>query len=287
MSEASFAEQLQHQRVGLALSAGFFGFFHQAGVLEAVVELGIHPAAVAGNSAGALVAALFAAGLFPGEIRQALCRLERRDFWDAGWPFSRRGFGLLEGERFKSELDRILPCHSFEACELPLTVGVFDVAVGRVKHLSNGALIPAVYASSALPYLFQPQEIDGRVYWDGGFYEKTPLVPFLSNSEVDTVLVSYLPQRNSRERGGLSFLPVSIPFFADIPFEERLERDRTSIRLLREAGKRVVVIAPPHLRLGPFSLDRAEAAYSKGCLGARAILSSDNEGLLGAPDLGK
>jgi predicted acylesterase/phospholipase RssA len=287
MSKPSFAEQLRHQRVGLALSAGFFGFYHQAGVLEAVVELGIRPVAVAGNSAGALVAALFAAGLPPGDIKQALCRLRRRDFWDAGWPFSRRGFGILAGERFKAELGRVLPCHGFEACEIPLTVGVFDAAVGRVRHISSGALIPAVYASSALPYLFQPQEIDGKVYWDGGFYEKTPLVPFLSPPEVEVVLVSYLPQRDSRERVGLSFLPGSMPFFSDIPFEERLERDRTALRLLRGAKKRVVVIAPRHLKLGPFSLDRAEAAYDNGYRGARDILSSNDGGLLGAPDLGR
>ncbi len=271
--------------MGLALSAGFFGFYHQAGVIEALVELGVRPKAVTGSSAGALAGSLYASGLPPREIRRALLRLERRDFWDMGWPFGPKGFGFLAGERFKGELGRALACHSFETCAVPLRVGVYDLAVGRMRYLSTGPLIPAVYASCALPYLFQPQVIDGRTYWDGGFFEKTPLVPFLSTPDIETVIVSYLPQRGSRERSGLSFLPAAVPLFADIPFEERLERDRASISCLRAANRRVIVIAPKPIKLGLSTLDRAEAAYENGRRGALAILTSTDESLLGAPHL--
>jgi NTE family protein len=285
MSRASFAEQLKGKRVGMALSAGYFGFYHQAGVLSAVVELGIRPVSISGNSAGALVAAMYASGLDPQDIKQDLLHLDRKDFWDLHWPFTPRGFGFLAGHRFKSELGRALLRHSFETCRIPLFIGVYDLETGRVRHVSKGPLIPVVYASCALPYLFQPEEIDGRRYWDGGFQEKTPLVPFLNDERIDTVLVSYLPQRDSSKRAGLPFLPASVPLFADIPFYERIERDRVSIKRLKEAGKEVMVIAPKRLELGLFKMDRAREAFEKGRAGALEILSSCDRDRLGAKDL--
>ena len=108
------ADSLKNKRVGLALSGGFFGFFHHAGVLEALDELGIRPARLTGTSAGALVASMYAAGLEPNEVRRELLSVRRGDFWDPQLPFTRRGFGLLAGYRMSAELSRVLPVHRFE-----------------------------------------------------------------------------------------------------------------------------------------------------------------------------
>ncbi len=280
----SMTQQIAGKRVGLALSAGYFGFYHQAGVLLALEEQGIRPEMVTGNSAGALVGSMFASGLSPAEIRDALLALRREDFWDPQWPFTRLGFGLLAGERFRAELGRVLPNHSFETCRLPLVVGVYDIHTGRVRHIDSGSLIPAVYASCALPYLFTPQEIDGRRYWDGGFAEKTPLAPFVHLREIEVVVVSYLPQRDANQRRRLPFVPQRPAFFADTPYEERVERDRAAIRLLEEAGKEVVVLDPPPLKLGPFALDNAQRAFELGRAGATRLLVS-NGAALGSKEL--
>lgn len=282
----SVAEQIAGKRVALALSAGYFGFYHQAGVLLALEEQGIRPEIVIGNSAGALVASMYASGLSPVEIRESLLALKREDFWDPQWPFTRHGFGLLAGERFRAELGRVLPTHTFETCRLPLVVGVYNIGTGRVRHIDSGPLIPAVYASCALPYLFTPQEINGCHYWDGGFAEKTPLAPLVHRQSIEVVIVSYLPQRDANHQQLLPFIPKRLSVFADTPYEERVERDRAALRLLEEAGKEVVVLAPKPMKLGPFALEHAPRAFELGRFGATKLLVSDGR-QLGSTELSR
>jgi predicted acylesterase/phospholipase RssA len=280
MGSHSILKRLAGKRTALALSAGYFGFYHQAGVLKALIDANVRPVRISGNSAGALVAGMYAAGLEPTDIRDRLLALKRKDFWDMGRPLDARGIGLLDGYRFQKELARSLPVSTFEGCRIPLTVGAYDLDVGRIKYLSSGPLVPAVYASCAIPYLFKPVKIDGRRLWDGGFAEKTPLAPFVELSDIDAVLISYLPprKREARKRTGiLSFLPHFASLFADIPADERKERDRIAAELLEKSGKEVIVLAPPRLAVGPFCLEKARQSFEQGEEGAAALLNAKSE----------
>jgi NTE family protein len=257
-------------------------------VLEALSDRGIRPARIAGSSAGALVGAMYAAGLEPAEVAAELLSVRRADFWDPGWPLTARGFGLLAGEKLAARLARALPVHGFAECRVPLSLGVYGLCDGRTRHLSDGALVPAVRASCAVPYLFQPVELGGRCYWDGGFGEKTPLAPFIKVGDVDAVVVSYLPPRGAEaapKRGALAVLPKLSSLFADTPSDERLERDRAAVAILRERGVRVLVLGPATVSLGPFSLTRGEEAVRAGRDGAGSILDSEDESTLGSPQL--
>jgi predicted acylesterase/phospholipase RssA len=282
----SLADQIRGARVGLALSSGFFGFFHHAGVLAALVERGIAPSRIAGNSAGALVGAMYASGLDPAAIAAALLAVRRADFWDAGWPLTARGFGLLAGEKLGAHLARVLPVHGVAECRVPFAAGVYGLEDGRTRHLSAGSLVAAVRASCAVPYLFQPVEIGGRRYWDGGFAEKTPLTPFIDAGELDVVVVSYLPPRDAdalARRGIRSLIPRPSSLFANVPADERLERDREGVRVLRERGVRVVVLGPKPVKLGPFSLERGPEAVSRGRDGVEELLDATDDSRLGSP----
>lgn len=288
--EPKVIDRIRNQRVGVCLSSGFFGFYHQAGVLAALEEYGIRPHGITGTSAGALVAALYAAGLPLPTITEELLALGRKSFWDLHWPFTKSGFGLLAGYRFKSKLAELLPVHSFEECEIPLTVGAYDLTDGRVRHLSKGPLIPAVYASCAYPYLFPPEKMNGTRLWDGGFGEKCALVPFLEREDIDLVILSYMP-KNETERSELdgigAFIPPWTSFFADTPIAERRERDIRSIEVLEDAGKQVLIFAPERVRLGPFSLHKGLAAFEKGRVGTLRILQSRGDEKLGSPRLAR
>ncbi len=277
MENQTILERLENKRIALAMSAGFFGFYHQAGVLKALTDAGIYPARISGNSAGALTAAMYAAGLSPSEIRDVLTSIGRKDFWDLEWPLDRRGAGILGGNKFQKELERVLPVKNFESCRIPLTVGAYDIDVGRMKYFSSGELIPAVYASCAIPYLFKPIYIKERRFWDGGFAEKTPLAPFIKADDIDTVVISLLPPRErelKKREGLLSFIPSFASLFADIPNEERKERDSIAVSLLRESGKEVITLSPARLPLGPFSLEKAQESFTQGEQGAIELLKS-------------
>ena len=277
MTSDLIIHRLQGKRVGLVLSSGFFGFFHHAGVLLSLHHAGIVPTRLAGNSAGALVGGLLASGLSPEEIRDVLQTLRREDFWDAHFPFGESGFSLLAGNRFQAVLGRYLKAHTFESCSIPLTTGVFDMDTGRMVYLETGSLIQAVYASSAVPYLFQPAVIDGHRYWDGGFAEKTPLVPFLKHDDVDVILVSYLPQRgNAGEKPGIRrFIPPLSALFADVPYDERMSRDQASLDALVASGREVLFLKPNSVSLGPFSLNKGAASLENAQRKTAALLRSE------------
>jgi predicted acylesterase/phospholipase RssA len=135
-----------------------------------------------------------------------------------------------------------------------------------------------------VPYLFAPVEVDGLRYWDGGFAEKTPLGPLVTARDIDAVVISHLPPREQRnDRPRKEGLFSDLAFFADTPAQERIERDRESVRLLREAGKDVFVLAPPRVWLSPFSLHLAGDAVRQGREGAARILADPS--LCGCPEL--
>jgi NTE family protein len=279
------SDRLKNKKVAVAFSSGFFGFYHHAGVLKALLEAGVVPVHVCGTSAGAIVAALYGAGLDGPEICEALLKIERRDFFDLQFPFSKKGFGFLAGEKLGAALARLLPVHSFEACRVPVSVGVYRVKDGRSVQIRSGSLIMGVRASCAAPYMFQPVEIDGEIYWDGGFQERTP-IGYLVYENVDTVFVSHVPPRDYRNgRTPKDGLFSNISIFAKTPLEERHERDRTAVRILREHGKEVQVLSPGRIWLGPFSLDKAKDAMAFAYKRAKEALASTDEMLPGSDEL--
>lgn len=275
---SSLADRLRGRRVGVALASGFFGFYHHAGALRALVERGIRPDRITGASAGALVGAMYCAGLDPSEVGEELLAVRRADFWDMHWPITGSGFGFLAGHAFAARLSRVLPVHGFEQCRAPLAVSVYDIETGRIRHLDAGSLVQAVCASCAVPYLFSPVVIDGRRYWDGGFGEKTPLVPFLDGPCVDVVVISHMPHRDKRhgKRGPTAILPSPASLFAGVPPDERVERDIAGIAALEDRGIEVITLAPERVWLGPFSMGRAAEAMEVGYRGCAALL--DGEG---------
>ncbi len=57
----------------------------------------------------------------------------------------------------------------------------------------------AIMASACLPLMFQATEIDGVPHWDGGYSGNPPLLPFLSATATEDLLIV---QINPKERGG-------------------------------------------------------------------------------------
>lgn len=166
----TLAQWLDEEPFTLAMSSGFFGFFAHAGMLAALDEAGLRPAAVAGSSAGALVAACWASGLEPSGIRDALFDLKRADFWDPA-----PGAGLLRGARFEALLGETLAASTFDGCRVPLAVSAYGLGGRGTVVFDSGELAPAVRASCGFPVLFQPLRIGGVRYIDGGVADRPGL----------------------------------------------------------------------------------------------------------------
>ncbi len=185
-------EWLNEGHFSLALSSVFFGFYAHTGMLCALSEAGLQPAALSGSSAGALVAGCFAAGLSGDEIAAVLFGLTRTDFWDPT-----PGLGLLKGLKFQSLLEKTLPVTDFSETRLPVSVSVWDMRHRRTRVIQHGDLSTAIRASCALPGLFQP--VAHPVGWllDGGIADR-PGVAGLRGKE--RILYHHLHENGVRQQ---------------------------------------------------------------------------------------
>lgn len=174
-------------RIGLVLGGGGARGIAHVPVLEALDEMGLTPAAIAGTSIGAIYGAARAGGLTGAAIRArtlesfgnrsaALAKLwtlrpkKLGDLLTGGF-----GLGQISPERIlEAFVGDALPAR-FEDCPIPLAVVATDYWGGREVMLSTGEVRRAVAASIALPTLFKPMVIDGRVLLDGGIVDPVPV----------------------------------------------------------------------------------------------------------------
>ncbi len=161
---------LQREPFTLTLSSGFFGFFAHCGMLSVLEDEGLLPRRITGSSAGALVAACWAAGMDTEQIRALFFSINRRDIWDPGW-----GLGLFKGDKFRQRLREVLPVQRLEEGRIPLAVSVYDWKNKTVHSYERGDLPTLVSASCAVPVMFHPVRYQGQSYLDGGIQDRPGL----------------------------------------------------------------------------------------------------------------
>jgi NTE family protein len=182
-------------RVGIALGAGSAAAMAQIGVLEVLAEAGIPVHCVAGTSAGAMVGAALAADRL-GEFRAALEGLSRRRvlrLLDVAWPRE----GLLHGLR---ALEFVRP-HLGDAIEdlaIPYAAVATDLRSGDEVALTRGGVFDAVRASIAIPGIFTPWRVGGRLLVDGGLVNPVPVSTARALGAEFVIAVNVLPLRNGQ-----------------------------------------------------------------------------------------
>ncbi len=160
-------------RVGLALGGGAARGFAHVGVIQVLEQNGIRPDLVVGTSAGALVGALYASGKDAAELLRAAESMDEAALTDWTLPFGQRG--VLRGQAVARYVSAQVQGRPIEALPLPLGVVATDLATGEGILFRRGDTATAVRASSAVPGVFQPVEIAGREYVDGGLVAPVPV----------------------------------------------------------------------------------------------------------------
>lgn len=157
----------------------------QVGMARALMEAGHWPDMLFGASAGALNAAWLASeptleGLT--SLAELWARVRRgRIFPLRPWPLLPGLLGLSDHVISSTGLESWLRSSTrlarVEDGLLPLTVVATDVSTGAEVLIDRGPLVPALMASSALPGIFPPVEVDGRWLIDGSIAMDTPIAP--------------------------------------------------------------------------------------------------------------
>lgn len=197
----------------LALGAGGARGLAHIAIVEALDEMGVRPAAIAGVSIGAVIGAGYAAGLTGRAMRRHIITLahDRGEVWRrvmgaraVAWSeILGAGFGnplVVDAQKFSDAfLGELLPA-DFADLTIPLTVIATDLHARGSLVLDTGLLKPAVAASMAIPGLVQPLEIGGRVLIDGGV---TDPLPFGSLRGTADIVVAVDVSGGTEERAGI------------------------------------------------------------------------------------
>ncbi len=161
----------ERPRIGLALGAGATRGFAHIGVLQAMEELGIRPDYISGSSIGAIVGALYAAGVSPKVMEGIAYNLEPGLCYDICMP--RKGF--IQGNKLENMIRILTRNKDFEELDIPLAVTAVDLITSERVILNTGNVARAVRASISIPGVFKPVYDGDRVLVDGGILERVPV----------------------------------------------------------------------------------------------------------------
>lgn len=162
-------------KIGLVLSGGGIRGIAHLGLLKALDEIGVKPAAISGVSAGAIVGAMYASGVSPDKILEIGKKQINFGFSNL---LLKKG-GLFSREFIHKILVEYLPHNSFESLEIPLTVNATDFTKVETVYFSKGELIPCLEASASVPILFSPANVNERMLVDGGLLNNFPVEPLI------------------------------------------------------------------------------------------------------------
>lgn len=219
--------------VGVVLSGGGAKGLYHIGVLEALEQNGIPIDCVAGTSMGSIIAAMYAAGYSPAEMRTIVSsgvvkewvsgRIDPNRYMDyyrqlGGTPSFlsvRVNLGNPAGERVQfptnlissTQVDLALtelfaPATAasdgdFNRLMVPFLCVASDMNHRRPVVIRSGNLSEAVRSSMSIPLVFKPMAIDSMLLYDGGIFDNFPWKPLDAEFRPDLIVGSICTAGNT------------------------------------------------------------------------------------------
>lgn len=195
--------------IGLALSGGGARGCAHIGVIKALEEEGIHCSLISGTSAGAIVGALYAAGLSPEDMLSFVKDASIFKIFKVTIPD--RGFTKLT--YLKERLGQFIELDSFEGLHKKLYIALSNLSSGTIEFRSAGPLFDIVMASSSIPLVFKPVEIDQQFFVDGGLTENLPLSPEFVRKADFIIGVNVMPSVSMKDKNFSTVISVALRSF--------------------------------------------------------------------------
>jgi NTE family protein len=170
------------EKIAFVLGGGGIHGAAEVGMIRALLEHGVQPDLVLGTSIGALNGAILASD--PDTALERLCEL-----WtnvDANNPFeaslleqastfARTRTHLHGNHRLRRLILKALPVRTFEELAVPFQCVAANIERASARWFESGPLVEALLASTAVPGLLPPVEVDGEHHLDGGLVDSIPV----------------------------------------------------------------------------------------------------------------
>lgn len=195
-------------RIALVLGGGAARGFAHIGVIKGLEAQGIYPDIVVGTSAGSVVGALYAAGYNGIELQELAMKMQVEQIVEGSVfyqcllnaPFNR---GCFKGELLQDFINRTVKQRPIEKLNRLYAAVATHLDSGEMVVFRNGNTGMAVRASSAVPIFFQPVNINGQDYVDGGLVAPVPVGVARSLGADFIIAVDISDQPQNRKPEGL------------------------------------------------------------------------------------
>jgi len=280
--------------VALALGGGGVRGAAHLGVLRVFQREGIPVDYIVGNSMGAIVGGMYAAGLPIDRIKECMANGSMRHAYmpmsitskvlsvpaqKFASPFKPKHYaGLFSGKKFTKYLDSVLPEPNMNVqdTKIPFSAVGTNLLDGKAYRLSEGRLSTVLQASSAISPIIQPVAIGDNLYVDGGVRANLPVMAARETGAgiviavlVDEPLVDYPAKHFVHLRGIASRL-------ADIVLAVSDERQLQFADVVINPNVSGVAILSKHK-------EDVEKAYRAGEMAAQKALPQIREALKRGP----
>ena len=158
--------------ISLALGGGGSKGNAHIGVLRRLEQHGLRVRAVAGTSFGAMVAVFYALGHSPDEIENLFADFDQTKLYGHAPEDGPSFMGIAGGAKW---LENSIGDKTFSDLKIPCILTAVDLKSAREVLLSEGPLLDAVLASSAIPGIFPARHIGEWELVDGGTLDPVPV----------------------------------------------------------------------------------------------------------------
>lgn len=178
---------MAEKRIALVIGSGAVKCTAALGLQKALKQAGLGIDMVVGCSGGSIYAALIALGYMTEEAEQMTYRLWTREitsqrdrlaYLKVLFPrllgFDGQ-FSLIKDTLILERLSEAFGDRSFDDTRIPLHIVATDLMDGNQVEISNGRLVDAIRASIAIPFIFKPWSINGRLLIDGAMSNPLPI----------------------------------------------------------------------------------------------------------------
>jgi len=274
-------------KVGLVLSGGGAKGLAHIGALKVIEDSGVQIDYIAGTSMGAIVGALFASGYSADELlvlfkqanfeelirddfqRKNKSSFERKDTDKHAVTLPFNNFKLTipsaisKGQNvynfYAKLLDHVKEVNDFSKLPIPFLCVATDAETGKQVILDKGYLPDVIIASGAIPTLFEPVNLNGKLLVDGGVSNNYPIDELLVKG-ID-IVIGVDVQDSLRKKEKLNSA-------SDIMLQ--LSNFTTQSQMQEKIEKTTVYIKPNISNYSIVSFDQGEEIYTSGYEAAKS-----------------
>lgn len=243
--------------LGLALGSGGARGVAHVGFLKALEEADIRPDFISGCSMGAVVGGCYASGMRAQELKDIVLQLKPRHIIDINpVPISR--MSILRSKKMSDLLAEHLGDLDIKDLKIPFRCVATDLLSGGLHVFKSGRAALAVQASSTIPGVFRPVEIEGKLLVDGGCLCRVPVRQVKELGADVVVAVDVLKNCSETVDKPTNILNMMLRVY-DV-------MDAHNTAIMRECEKDIIDLwlAPEMKGMSQYVIKDLERAYNEG-----------------------